>query len=234
MANLISRRSAEHLFFFGIALLLLGYLLVGFWQSYITAGFVLAPLPSLLVHIHAVLFVGWISLFGVQIGLVGTSRVAAHRKLGAFMGWWAAAMVVIGPATVVMAVRRPDSGLGAAVLAGDLAQTLAFVALISVGLARRRNALAHKRLMTLGSAAIIGPALARWPFDFIQSGPPIGIAFFYLLPSLLLIAYDLAALRRVHRATCFGFGSMVLVLASFLGIPALHGWQVFTSWIRAV
>jgi hypothetical protein len=230
-ASGISRRITEHLFFSCIALLLTGYMLIGFWRRYISAGFVLAPLPSWLVHVHAFLFVGWIALFSVQIGLIASNHVVSHRRLGALMGWWAAAMAVIGPATVVMGVRRPNSGLGPSELAGDLAQTIAFVVLVSAGLAQRRNAPEHKRLMTLATAAIIGPALARWPFDFIQNGPPIALVLFYLLQPTLLVGYDLLTLRSVNRATWFGLCMMLFVLMSFLILPSSKGWLSFTSWV---
>ena len=232
MEKLLLRRAADHLLFAGIALLLLSYVLLGFWQSYIGAGWMLAPLPSLLVHVHAVLFVGWALLFGVQIAMVATGRVLIHRRIGSVMGWWAAMMILVGPVTVVMALRRPNSGVGAAAFAGDLAQTVVFLVLIGKGFVRRRNAPEHKRLMALGTAALMGPAIVRWPFDFIQNGPPIGIPFFYLLPPLLLVAYDLATLHRVHRATWLGLVLMTLVLGSFFIVPDQAAWQTFTEWVK--
>jgi hypothetical protein len=231
MASVLLNRSADRRFFAGIALLLLVYVLLGFWPSYIAAGFVFAPLPSILVHVHAILYVGWIALFGIQIGLIGTHRVAAHRKLGTLLGWWAAAMLLVGPATVVMAVRRPKSDLGALVFGGDLAQTIAFAVLVAAGLAQRRQAPQHKRFMMLASAVIIAPALARWPFDFIQNGPPFAFDFFYLLPALLLVAFDLLTLRRVQRASWIGLGIMLLVLASFSVLPEWQLWKDFTNWV---
>ena len=92
--------------------------------------------------------------------------MAVHRRLGPVMGVWASAMVLVGPATVVMALRRPGSGVGSGALAGDLAQTLAYVMLVGLGLMRRREAEVHKRLMLLGSAAMCGPAIVRWPYAF--------------------------------------------------------------------
>lgn len=231
MATVFSRRRADRFFFPLIALLLVAYVLLGFWPSYIGAGLVFAKLPSALVHVHSVLYVGWIALFATQIALVETRHVATHRKLGIVLGWWAVAMILVGPATAIMAVRREPSGLSVSGFAGDLAQTVGFAILISAGLARRRNAAAHKRLMTLASAAIIGPALARWPFDFIQSGPPFALACLYLLQPMLVIAYDLVTLRRVERATWLGLGVMVLVVLCFLTLPAWPGWQRFTSWV---
>jgi hypothetical protein len=231
MASITSPRRTDLYFFPFFWLVLALYALLGFWHSYFDAGLLFAPLPSPLVHIHAILLVGWTLLFGIQIGLIESRQVATHRRLGALMGFWAAAMVLVAPATVVMAVRRPQSGIGASILGGDLAMTIAFTILIGAGLAARKDAPAHKRLMALASAAIMGPALARWPFDFIQHGPPIALNGLALLPTLLLATYDIATLRRVHRATWLGLGLMLMIAASFPLLPAWGTWQRFTSWI---
>jgi hypothetical protein len=46
------------------------------------------------------------------------------------------------------------------------------------------------------------------------------------------MGYDLRMLHRVHRATWFGLGLMLLVLVSFIALPALPVWQAFTLWVR--
>ncbi len=230
MASVADRRRADSLFFGGIAALLIGYVLLGFWPSYFAGGLILTPLPSLLVHLHALLFVGWIVMFAVQIWLVGSARTPTHRHVGHLIAWWALAIAVVGPATVIMAVRRGAVGPGP--FAGDLAQSLVFAVLIASGISRRRYPAEHKRLMMLATAAIMGPAIIRWPFGLLEQSPPIGVLFFYLLPALLLISYDLWALHRVHRATWFGLGLMLLALISFIALPALPAWQAFTLWVR--
>jgi len=136
--------------------------------------------------------------------------------------------------TTVIALRRPDSGVNAVVFAGDLGQSLAFAILIRAGLVHRRDTSAHKRLMLLATAAIMAPAIVRWPFDFILGGPPFGLVFFYILPPLLLVAYDLATRGHVHRATGLGLGLMTLAVASFLVLPALPGWLAISRWIQRV
>ena len=230
MATVADGKRADSLFFGGIAALLIGYVLLGFWPSYFAVGLILTPLPSLLVHVHALLFVGWIVMFAVQVWLVGSARTPTHRRIGQLMAWWALAIAVVGPATVIMAVRRGAVGPGP--FAGDLAQSLVFAVLIASGISRRRYPAEHKRLMMLATAAIMGPAIIRWPFGMLEQSPPIGVLFFYLLPSLLLLGYDLWALHRVHRATWFGLGLMVLALISFIALPALPAWQAFTLWVR--
>lgn len=232
MPRQLSIQRTDHRFFFAMTLLLIAYAVLGFWHSYLGAGLVRAPLPSLLVHVHAVLFVGWLALLAIQIILVCSGRLRTRRQIGTAMGFWAAAMVLVGPATTVMALRRPRSGVNAAVLAGDLAVAIALALLVGAGLARRRNPAAHKRLMLLTTCLVIAPAIIRWPFDAIQNGPPFLVFFFYLLPPLILAGYDLLTLRRVQRETWLGIGLAALVLLAFGALPAWGAWTAFADWLR--
>jgi hypothetical protein len=56
--------------------------------------------------------------------------------------------------------------------------------------------------MVLATCIIMGPAVARWPFDFMQSA----LAIFIVLDSFVvfMIAYDLWTRRSLHRATLVG------------------------------
>lgn len=232
MVKVNTRRRADDIVFPGLALLLFSYVLIGFWDSYIGAGFFLASLPSLMVHVHAVFFLCWIILLLVQNAMVAAGNVQLHRQLGAVMGGLALAVFFTGLSTVVLSLRRSAPGISSSAFAGDIAQLIAFAFLICRGFILRKDALAHKRLMTLATAAIMGPALIRWPFDFIQSGPPIGLVFFYLLPPLIIIAYDVIELRSIHRSTLFGLFLMVVAILSFSVLPAFSAWEVFTHWVR--
>ncbi len=56
----------------------------------------------LIVHFHAVAFVGWLVLFTVQVALIRTARVDVHRRLGIAGAVLAAVVVVLGPATALV------------------------------------------------------------------------------------------------------------------------------------
>ena len=62
--------------------------------THFVAGMRLAPLPSVLVHVHAVVSLRWIVLFTTQISLVTTQHVNLHQRVGAF-GFALAANVII-------------------------------------------------------------------------------------------------------------------------------------------
>jgi hypothetical protein len=225
-----NHRRSEHLFFLACGFALLAIVVIGFAQSYFFKGVFLAPLPSALVHIHATLFVGWIFLFIAQVSLVTTGNVHWHRQLGALMAAWALLMVLVGPPTIVMALRRPGSGVGALEFFGDLGQILVFAVLVGRALLRRRDSPTHKRLMLGATAVLMLPALARWPMD-----PPLPVFLaLYLAVPLALVVWDLATTRRVHRASVLGLASMIVLFACTVAASELQVWADFVHWVSTV
>ena len=167
----------------------------------------------LIVHFHAVAFVGWLVLFTVQVALIRTARPHIHRRLGMAGAGLAAAMVVLGPATalVVDAKRFAATGHAPVFLAVQFADILAFAGLTAAGLLMREVPSAHKRLMLLGLIYISDAGFARYLNDFMAS--PFGHGFWgeaaglYLGSDLLMIGlgvYDLATRRRLHPAYICG------------------------------
>jgi hypothetical protein len=82
-------------------------------------------------------------------------------------------MSVFGVLIVFDFIRRDDgSGISPQLLmADDFIELALFVGLTIWGLLVRRYAASHKRLMILGTMAILGSAIARWPISF----NPLGI-----------------------------------------------------------
>src|SRR5438094_5015876 len=75
-------RHFDNYFFSGMALLILVTVFVGFARSYFLAGMFRAQLPSVIIHIHGVVFSSWIFLLIAQTSLVSTGHVDIHRRLG--------------------------------------------------------------------------------------------------------------------------------------------------------
>ena len=166
-------KRADDYFFFGMALLFLGMTFVGFARSYYLAGVFHAKLPSLLVHIHGAMFSCWILLLIAQVTLVSVGRISWHKRLGIFGMILAGLMVLVGFMTLIGAVRRHAVfGMGLDALFGeDVLQLSVFAVPVFWALRARVDAPAHKRLMILATVALLGPALARWPFAFVFSSP---------------------------------------------------------------
>jgi hypothetical protein len=58
------------------------------------------PYP-LIVHMHGVVFTGWLVLYTVQVLLVHWRKLKVHRQLGMVMAGVAVVMLFLGPATAL-------------------------------------------------------------------------------------------------------------------------------------
>jgi hypothetical protein len=72
----------------------------GFGPTYFLRPFLHTRDISWVVHVHAFVYIGWISLFLVQATLVARDRTDLHRRLGAVGVVWGALVVVVGISTV--------------------------------------------------------------------------------------------------------------------------------------
>ncbi len=234
MASSFSRRKhADDYFFLSMALLILAFVFVGFARTYYLAGVFHANLPSPLVHIHGALFSSWVLLLIAQIILVFAGRVGWHMRLGILGVAVAGLMVLVGFATIVGAVRRHSApGMSTeALFALDVLQLTVFAILVSWALVARTDGAAHKRLMILATVALLGPALSRWPYDFVFSSD---FAFFGTLDSLLvfMVAFDLYSHRKVHLATILG--SSLIIAMDLAMHPVAHSALIhqLTVWVQ--
>ena len=222
---------ADDIFFSGMALLILAIVFIGFAQSYFLAGMVRAKLPNTLVHIHGAIFVSWIFLLVLQNSLVAARRIRWHMTLGVLGVILPPLMVTFGALTLCDSIRRNGTGIPAElILVGDAEELLLFAGLTAWGMIRRRTPASHKRLMILGTLAIIGPAVNRWPFpDAIRL--PATIAIILIVP-LLVVAYDVWSLRRVHRTTAIGVTLITVSSLTLIPLTQLGIWQPVIAWIR--
>lgn len=199
-----AHKRSEDIFFLVLTALVIVAVFIGFARTYFLAGIFMAKLPSRLVHLHGALFTSWIVLLAAQVVLVSIGRLHWHMRLGVLGMFVAPLMVVVGFATLVAAVRRqfvPPAPLRI-ILVVDTLTLCMFAGLVLSAFLARRDAAAHKRLMLLATCIILGPAITRWPYHFMESTA----AFFIVLDLFVvfLVGYDLWTRRSLHRATIWG------------------------------
>jgi hypothetical protein len=105
-----------------------------------------------------------------------------------------------------------------------------FVMFVS-GLLLRGSPAAHKRLMLYGTIGMVGPAIARWPFAFIATRPPL-VGIVLQLFGVAVIAFDLLTTRRVHRATWVGTATLFLVPLIAIPLSATPFWHHLLSSLK--
>lgn len=178
------------------------------------------------VHLHAIVFFGWVMLYLCQNILVAAGALRWHRTLGWVAVGWMVGMAVVGPMTVAMLVRAgrvPFFFTPAYFVAMDVLALVAFLALAGAAVRMRRRTEWHRRLMASAMSAIMGPAVGRLlPLPLLI--PYAGLAVF---PTLLAIPvagalYDRRTRGAVHPAWWWGMAAITLmyVLIEVLGRSA--------------
>jgi hypothetical protein len=236
VASGLPGRRFDHFFFSGMALLMLVTVFVGFAPSYYLAGVFRAALPSSIIHVHGALFSSWILLLVTQTSLVSAGRVDLHRRLGIAGFILACAMVVVGVLVATDGLVRQAGPPGRDVkffYIIPLSDMLIFATLICFAFRARSNPSAHKRLILVATVALMTAALARWPIGLIhRKAPAAALASCIFL--VMLIAYDLWSTRKIHRATAWASGFLVLVHQIRLPIGKTEAWHAFASWAQSV
>src|SRR5713101_4669261 len=209
------RRRSDDFFFAGMALLILVTVLVGFARTYFLAGIFRAPLPSIIIHIHGVVFSCWILLLIAQVSLVSAGRVDIHRKLGLFGFGLACLMIIMGVLAASNSLARgfspPGSGIDPKTFyAIPISDILIFSTLIFFAYRARSNPPAHKRLILIATIALMDAPTGRPPFAAI-TGHPYMDGVFVMLFLLLVVGYDLWSTHKVQRATIWA-GLFVVVV----------------------
>ncbi|SNS38699.1 hypothetical protein SAMN06295912_105168 [Sphingomonas laterariae] len=227
----------ERLFYSGAAWSMLAAVLIGFAPSWFLVPFNGLPAhivpPTPLVHLHGAVFSAWMLLFVTQTSLVAAGRTDIHRRLGLIGLPLVLAMIVIGTITGLAGIARasgPPVVPPPSWAAIPLFSVPGFGGLILAALWKRRVPQSHKRLMLLAMVPMMGAAFGRMPWFG-------GLSGIVLIPSLYVVAlalWDMATLRRLHRATIWGglfaFGAVMIPVLVWQ-TPA---WIAFANWAAAL
>jgi hypothetical protein len=227
------RRNVERRMYTVAALVALLVVFAGFARTYyLKLAFGTPPL-TLLLQVHGLVMSSWFVLFLVQVRFVASGRTDLHRRLGVFGALLAAAVLVMGTTTAIVAVRLGHSPGPPPLnfLAVPLGDMTVFAVLVGTGLWFRRRSDIHKRLMLLSCIGILTAAIARIPIPpFHDAGIP---AFFLTTYALVIgcVAYDTARNRRLHPA--FGWGGLLIILSWPLRLllSGTAAWLSFATWI---
>ena len=192
-------------------------------------GFVDVAAVPWWVHLHAVVFGGWMLLFAVQNALAGSGSLALHRQLGWIGCALAAVMVPLGMATGVQAValgRMPPFFTPSYFLALTNVGMLLFGALFAWAVALRRDTEWHRRLMLAVAILLTEPALGRvLPMPLLQPYAQLAEFTVQLALFAVAIAHDRRTRGAVHPALWAGVAVLALFHAVVRGVSLLGPWE---------
>lgn len=223
-------------FFFTMACVMSATIVAGFAFNVIVGrSSFTAPL---VVHLHAVVMMGWVGLYLAQNTLIFSGNVALHRRLG-----WLSAVFL--PLMLVMALLITRYSLQVAggppffdqnqFLFSNPLQLAGITGIVAWAIAMRRNTSWHRRLMYCGFAMLLGPSIGR----LLPAPLFIPYAWYVtaVLPAVLFILIGMIADRRrygaVHPAWFWGIGVILgLQVIADLAAYSPLGYSV-TNWFLA-
>jgi hypothetical protein len=239
----------ERRFFTGMALAMAAAAFAGFAPTYYLAAWNDGPRPVLTpsVHIHGALSTAWIALLIVQARLIAARRLDIHRWTGMAGAALAAAILVMGVFVAIHSERRTHTAANADTLADPyvflvfpISAVVLFALFVLIGVATRKNAATHKRMMLLATISLLGPALARVATQALSAAAGKGFAF-TLVPGAgavaalvledlflaALVVYDWRTRGRLHSATLWGGGFLLLSEPLRVALGYSQPWQDF-------
>jgi hypothetical protein len=229
-------RRFDHVFFSGMALLLLATVFVGFARTYYLAGVFQAPLPSFIIHLHGAVFSCWILLLVTQTSLISAGRVDIHRRLGIAGFLLACVMVALGVLAATDSLLRHGGPPGRdpqAFYIIPLTDMAVFATLVFFAFRARFTPATHKRLILVATIGLTIAAIARWPLALVSRNPVRAALFSYIF-LLMMVAYDLWSTRKFHRATLWAGALLIFVQQIRIPLGSTSAWHSFASWVQSL
>ena len=118
----------------------------------------------LVVHVHAVVFFGWVAINTVQAWAAASGRLDLHRPLGWLAAAWVLMMLAAGVAIMLTKVgegRSPFFFQPQVFLVENLAGLACFALLTGAAIRLRHDTGWHRRLHLCALATLMGPAFGR-------------------------------------------------------------------------
>jgi hypothetical protein len=203
--------AGDERFFLGGAIVMTFVIVAGF-SAQLAAGRSTFNSPPL-VHAHAIIFMGWVTIYLLQNIFVATGRMALHRRLGWVAAGWMVPMIVLGFGVTLAMVRRgqvPFFFQPLHFLVFDPVSVLTFAALTGSAILMRARTEWHRRLHFCGMAMLMGPGFGRLlPMPLLAPWAWEATFAAGLLFPIAGIVADLRRSGRIHPAWRWGLAAMI-------------------------
>jgi hypothetical protein len=146
-----------------MALLMCVFIFGGFGLTYLgpLAQGTFPPAPPV-VHLHGIVFFGWMALLVTQSALVNVRNVRLHRSLGTFGIAYAGVLVLLGLLITIISANTPnwtEDSYGLFYL--SFVAPVSFAAIFSLAIRTLKTPAVHRNLILLATLSILMPGINR-------------------------------------------------------------------------
>jgi hypothetical protein len=208
-------------FYFSLSILMAIIVVLGFWATYfgpLLGGSLAKPTR---VHLHAIIYIGWIFLFITQVFFAAIGKINWHRRLGQFGIGYGILLVLMGLYTTVA-----EAALENIDFFGPFLDMLIFALFFAPAIYFRKKPYLHRKLMIVATTMLLIAAAGRMWFlpllpNFVQQ--PI-FFFIWFLPVILAIGYDYWGKQKVHPIYILGLICFVIRIYSPAFVQETETW----------
>ena len=234
------RVDIERRFFTTMVIAMALFVVGGFMPSYFLRPVVTTPISlrvplTPLVHLHAVVGFAWMAFLIWQAQLIRGKQHQRHMRNGLIGAGIALAIVAVGVAVAIDSARgdrQPPGWTPTSFIAIPLTTVVMFGGFIAAALWWRRRPDYHKRLMLIGTTAVLVPAGARMSTFWLQGILPPGPAGGMMLTNIFILAlviYDIKKQGQPHPVTLWGGAVMLLSQPGRLWLSHTDAWNAFAA-----
>jgi len=208
-------QNVRRTFYVALAVFLFAMIVVGFWPSYYGPLVRGAAKVPIILHVHGVIFIGWMLLLIAQTGFAARGDLRTHRALGTVgIGYgavvWLMGLLVsfVAPVINVRSGRWtvPEAAAFFPIPFGDMVLFGGYF--LAAVLTRARPEL-HKRYMVMATIAVAFAAAFR--LQALGVAIPLAVVIWYV-PLAFCAIYDYRSKGRVHPIYLTGAVIMAIAL----------------------
>ena len=235
----VDRRLFDRRLFKAAAIVFPLVVVAGFARTYYLRGlFDGPPVPSLIVHLHALTMTAWVALFITQVWLISAKRVRVHQRLGYLGIGLGALLLPIGFVTAARAAKYGSASTPAGVdqlgfMIVPLFDLIMFTIFFAAAIYYRKRPAQHKMLMLLTAINFLPPAIARIPIAPLRA---LGPLWFFGLPTVLVLACIGVDRWRFGRFNLvFVAGALLLIVSYVTRLSLMNhpGWLRAAGWLTS-
>lgn len=217
-----------------VALLAVAIALAGFWPKYFGPLLTGTLQTITLIHIHAIVFVGWLVIVGMQSWFAASGRLALHMRVGHYAMIWGVLVIVVGVVTA-FAVFGDRIAAGNVQEARNrlfvpLTDMMVFVPFFVAAWLLRRRPEHHKRLIIVATTILLIAAVHRIPFLGGQPPPVPQLLAVWLAPVYIGMIHDFLGTRRVSPIYLLGIGAVLFLKFGRRSMYSSQAWQDLSAW----
>ena len=227
-----NRRGVERYFFVAFSLAFLAVATLGFGPHVL--AFVAGTFPiAAVAHFHGALMVSWLLLLVTQSVLATRGRMDLHRRVGGMAKWLGAAiwLSIVGLTIRGFMDHRYPLNENIYYSLPQFYVIVVFGLLFPAALMLRTNPPWHKRLMVIATMSLLQAAVDRFSW-LPEQGPGYWpqVACLDVL-MVMLVAFDLITIKRVHRATLVGGGVLFACQSAVALVWPTPWWHDTSVWL---